>query len=533
MSRRIGDAVSALLRAGSLIAFLGIALIVVATAPAHADTGAPESSPGSHANVPTHFAKKGRKATLGGLVRTPKAAANGAPALHRDHPALTGRNNSTALPAAARRDQTQPSTKVSASEIAAVQQNSQEPHRMLARVMPSVTTAPLAAVGERISAMKAEASLQRATVAGMRTGASVARPTTLTGLVGSAVMNVLGAALQVFSGRPALPPGSTVSVSTSTLTLETGQTVQANWYFPENADESTRLIYFQHGFMATGPMYSYTAATLAQETDSIVVTPTLSSNLFNPTGDWLGGAPEAQAVADLFAGNREALTESASAAAGHPVVLPTKFVLVGHSLGGMLVSAAAGDMVENGAIDDLEGVVLLDSVDFNGTIPDALDALSGPNYRPVYDISSVRYVWNVDGVVGDELSAARPGEFNGVMLVDGHHIDSMRGGNQILQVAEYLVAGFSEPQNVDAVPIIAAGWINDMFAHTETGLRGDPQQVIEIPTPAGTATAVVLPFTSDEVVQVTPWDGVAKAILDRLFLYAVWDAPQASTVQAV
>jgi len=53
---------------------------------------------------------------------------------------------------------------------------------------------------------------------------------------------------------------------------------------------------------------------------------------------------------------------------------------------------AAGDMVDNdnAAIADLAGVLLLDSVDVNDTVPMALQKLTGVNYRPVYDISSER-----------------------------------------------------------------------------------------------------------------------------------------------
>ena len=95
-------------------------------------------------------------------------------------------------------------------------------------------------------------------------------------------------------------------------------------------------------------MYSYTAAELAQQTNSIVVAPTMSTNGFAPDGMWLGGAPLQMAVADLFEGDRAALTASASAAAGHTVTLPLQFVL--------------GDLVDNEAAADLAGVVLFDSV---------------------------------------------------------------------------------------------------------------------------------------------------------------------------
>jgi Alpha/beta hydrolase family len=345
--------------------------------------------------------------------------------------------------------------------------------------------------------------------------ASTPRAPTLVDVVGSIVLNVVMGLIHAFDGAPVLPPGSTVTVRTSTLTMPVagGRTVEADWYFPDD-ETPTRLIYFQHGLGASGPMYSYTAATLAEQTHSIVVAPSLTSNFFDADGAWLGGTPMQQAVADLFLGDRQALTQSASAAAGYEVTLPTRFVLAGHSLGGSLVMGAAGDMVDNGAIHDLAGVLLLDSVDVNNSVPTALQKLKGANYRPVYDISSERYVWNMFGTVGDELEAARPGQFNGVMLVGGRHIDALQGGNPFLQLSEYLIAGFSQPRNVEAVKTLAVGWVNDMFAGTHDGIYGAPQQRIEIHTSAGTATAVVLPFTSRQAVQATPFDWLLNAILN-------------------
>jgi pimeloyl-ACP methyl ester carboxylesterase len=324
--------------------------------------------------------------------------------------------------------------------------------------------------------------------------------------------------IHTFDGAPVLPAGSNVTVKTSTLTIPVagGRTVEADWYFPHDGETPTRLIYFQHGLGASGPMYSYTAATLAEETNSIVVAPSLTSNFFDADGAWLGGNPMQQAVADLFVGDRHALTESASAAAGYEVTLPTRFVLAGHSLGGSLVMGAAGDMIDNGAIDDLAGVLLLDSVDVNNTVPTALQKLTGANYRPVYDISSERYVWNMYGKVGDELEAARPGQFNGVMLVGGRHIDALQGGNLLIQLSQYVIAGFSQPQNVEAVKTLAVGWVDDMFAGTHHGIYGAPQQTIQIDTSAGAATAVVLPFTSTQTVQATPFDGLLNVLLTFL-----------------
>ncbi|WP_236695374.1 hypothetical protein [Mycolicibacterium chubuense] len=353
-------------------------------------------------------------------------------------------------------------------------------------------------------------------------GVSVPAPPRRAGLVnavGSLVLNTLVGLIHLADGPPVLPPRSTVTVRTSTLTLPigAGRSVQADWYFPEDADESTRLIYFQHGFLASGPIYSYTIAHLAERTDSIIVAPSLSSNFFSPSAEWVGGSTVQRAVADLFVGDRAALTESASAAAGYDVSLPEKFVLVGHSAGGTLVTSVAGFLADNGAIADLQGIVILDGVEPAGSpfVSSALSKLRGADYRPIYLISSDRYFWSRNGDMADKLQLARPEDFNGVNLVGGRHIDYMLGGNKIIQFAEYLTAGFSKPQNIDAAEILMAGWVNDLFSGTQSqGVYGSPGEQISIPTPAGTADAVVLPlgYPARPV-----WNPVLEAVLTAIF----------------
>ena len=66
-----------------------------------------------------------------------------------------------------------------------------------------------------------------------------------------------------------------------------------------------------------------------------------------------------------------------------------------------------------------------------------------------------------------------------------------------------LVTGPSRPENVEAVQVVAQGWITDMYAGkvydtaTRTGIYGVPgapgETVIDIPTDAGLAHAYVLP----------------------------------------
>lgn len=324
------------------------------------------------------------------------------------------------------------------------------------------------------------------------------RPPTLLNVIGSLILNVLVGLIHIADGPPVLPPNSTVSVRTSSLTLPigNGRKVQADWYFPGELDESTRLVYLQHGFLASGPMYSYTAAELAERTHSIVVAPSLSSNFFAPDAAWVGGSTMHRAVADLFAGERSALTQSASAAAGYTITLPDRFVLVGHSAGGTLVTSAAGFMTETGAIDDLVGIVMLDGVEPSGSrmVSGALGKLTSDNDRPIYLISSDRYFWSRGGDMADKLQLARPDRFNGLGLESGRHGDYIQGGNPVIQFSQYLVNGFSQRENVFAAGLITAGWVNDLFTGSQTGFYGAPHESISIDTRAGAAHATVLPL---------------------------------------
>ena len=198
-------------------------------------------------------------------------------------------------------------------------------------------------------------------------------------------------AIRVFGGPPLLPWGSTVTVRSSSVTIDCGDgyEVPADWYVPEGPTP-TGLIYLQHGFLAAGPFYSYTASRLAEATHSIVVTTTLTSNFLACDGCWVGGSPMHKAVADLFLDGNTALADSASAAGYSATLLNgvEKVVLIGHSAGGGLAAGAAGYMTENGTIDRLAGVVMLDGVGFGTVVPDG----AGQAPRRRADLQPVRKV---------------------------------------------------------------------------------------------------------------------------------------------
>ncbi|WP_131812676.1 alpha/beta fold hydrolase [Mycolicibacterium peregrinum] len=376
--------------------------------------------------------------------------------------------------------------------------------------------------------------------------------------VGSALFNAVGGVIQAVDGPPTVPPGlrDSVEVSSSTLVVSPGNEVPADWYFPTHG-QPDRLIYLQHGFIATGPMYSYTASYLAERTNSVVVVTTVTSNPYTAGGMWLGGDNMHQAVAELFLDpDRKALNASmttASLKAGQEsFTVPERFVLVGHSLGGGFAPGVAGYYAEGlvarraegqDAPNDLAGVVLLDGVPPSGSLPAAMDRLhqleasngnDPADYVPVYEIGAPLNAFNSTSKVNDELSAARPGTFVGVVVNGGVHMDSMLGGNPLIQAAAYLVAGIPQPQNPPAVQRLMAGWVNDMFEGNIdpvtgrclsdcNGTYGDAGQTVDIDAGTGNATAVVidsgtLPDESDwSALEFVPVDAsfIPRSVLSR------------------
>ncbi|MDZ7881774.1 MAG: alpha/beta hydrolase [Mycobacterium sp.] len=328
----------------------------------------------------------------------------------------------------------------------------------------------------------------------------------ITNGIGSLAFNSLQALEALVTGPPVLPPNSTVTVRNSTILLSTGQRVKANWYYPEGDVVPEKLIVLQHGFFALGPMYSFTAANLAASTGAIVVTPTISSNPFAGDDNWINGDGMAAAIAELFVGDRTALTDSALAAGfatrygldPADATLPEKFGLAGHSAGAGLMSAVAGYLVDNGAADDLVGVITLDGVPSGNTMAVALRKLQAyedetGRYIPVREIGAPRNAFNFISTLRTDLNAARPGRFNGVVLSGGVHMDSMQGGNALIQFGAQLLAGFPQPQNPSAVDELSADWFNDWFAgDTDNGDELVPGSTLPISTPKGTAQGTVI-----------------------------------------
>ena len=268
---------------------------------------------------------------------------------------------------------------------------------------------------------------------------------------------------------------------------------RADWYFPTQADgsvDATGVIYLQHGFMGRKFFYSALAKDLSQQTNSIVVVPNIPSfPSLRCGGCWLNGTQTQQAVADLFLGDENELLTSA-VAAGYTGDLPKDFVLTGHSAGGGLAAAAGGYYeADPGNGGNLRGVVMFDGFAFTNVVPEALTRLGDV---PVYQIAAPPQAGNLFGATTKELVTARPGQFVGVTLAGGSHVDSFLGANPVIDLLAQLVTRFSAPGNTAAVYTLASGWINDLYRGLGpadgSGIYGAPDQYIVL----GDTSAVVL-----------------------------------------
>ena len=260
----------------------------------------------------------------------------------------------------------------------------------------------------------------------------------------------------------------TVTIGRSDLVLpgSNGYVVQATWYFPNHDDPPVGLIYLQHGLSRTDTNVSALAQQLADRTNSIVVTPAVSSNRFDRYYIW--NDPIERAVAALFVGDRSALTASATAAAGHPVTLPQQVVLAGHSAGGNLVAAVAGYLADAGAAGNLKGVILFDSAD-DGDATTGMAKLTDAAV-PVMLIAAR------GGAMTNRTINAAPAKFVAVMLDGGNHFDAEGASID----SQGMFGPAPKPQNAAAVQTITAAWINDVFTGSDTGIYAPAGTLISV-----------------------------------------------------
>ena len=162
------------------------------------------------------------------------------------------------------------------------------------------------------------------------------------------------------------------------------------------------------------------------------------------------------------------------------------------------MSGVAGRLVDNGAADDLVGVILLDGVPTEDQLPNALTKLAAYEKKtgrdiPVREIGAPWNLWNSLSNVNESLSQARPNHFNGVILTGGVHMDSMQGHNPLIQFAAYIAAGFPQSQNPPAVQELMVDWLDDWFeGHPKVDDDLVAGSTVTIDTPKGPATGTVI-----------------------------------------
>jgi len=287
--------------------------------------------------------------------------------------------------------------------------------------------------------------------------------------------------------------GVRVSQADLTIPCGPGYTAKADWYFPTQADGSVHangVIWLQHGLIGASSLFTVLAPILAQQTNSIVVAPNLTSVPMICNDCWVMGVGMDQSIADMFVGDRAALNASANAA-GYQGTLPRNYILAGHSIGGGIAAAAGGFSVESGAADgDLRGVVMFDgvSVMLDGlsivdTFPNALASLDKLDI-PVYQIAAPPQTWNDKGRTTIDLTSLRPDQFVGVRLHNGSHSDAILDSKASRRYS-LLVNSLSPPGNRAAVYALATSWINDMYigagpSDPQFGIYGDPGEQINM-----------------------------------------------------
>ena len=308
-----------------------------------------------------------------------------------------------------------------------------------------------------------------------------------------------------------------------------GDTVAADWYFPTQPDGSVDaqgVIWLQHGFGAINSFYSALATDLAMKTNSIVVAPTLSSIPFTFSGGCLVCTTSQEAAAAAFLDpNRTVLIDSALAAGytGDVEQLKQKFALAGHSAGGGFATAVGADYIGEGTdLQDanLVGVVMFDGVSngaTDGTFTQQVDVLLDAG-KPIYTIAAPAQSWNAFGATTNALAEALAGNFAGVVLTGGSHVDSMIGSNPIIDAVLQLVTQRVPAGNTDAVYTLSTGWLNDMFAgntpggplDTQYGFYAGANQAIIM----GPTAALALP--SPVLNQLSLGDRILTSVIDAV-----------------
>jgi len=550
---------------GAVLVGVGSALIsgagIAAADVPDTDTGAASTATDSStaSSAATSRSATTRSRVRAAAERPSRAAKNDSPVVPRDMSAALRRLGAASASAVA---PPEPSLPTQVAEQVAASAAPASPQRT--RVARIVVAAPNAAAAHAAVARPAAAFLSAIfTALGGHPGgdAAVAFPAPATPAVPRQAVTaaaVVGASavagdppdptlLDAAVSAPLLPTTtngvSGVQVGHSRLEIPgalIGNSVPVDWYFPTLVDgtvDAQGLIYLQHGFGAMNGYYSALAIKLAQQTNSIVVAPTLSSLPFTLSGGCLICSTSQQAVADLFLDPDRAVLVTSAVDAGYTgnvSELLGAFVLSGHSAGGGFAIATAADYISGLADaqnDDLLGVVGFDAVSngvFDGSFDDQIATLDTADI-PVYQIAAPAQAFNLFGATTNALLAARPGQFDGVVLVGGSHVDSMLGANPIIDFAAQLVTKFSPKGSTAAVYNFSTGWINDWYVNAtpqepQYGLYSAANQQIIMGDTA--AVSLPTPFANN----LSRLDTVLKGLLDAVgSLFGLTPVPPVNT----
>lgn len=284
----------------------------------------------------------------------------------------------------------------------------------------------------------------------------------------------------VSAGAVSMPSASSVTVGHSTLSIPCGPgvTVAVDWYLP--SAPATGVVLLQHGYSGQKADVAPLARAIVAKSGALVVAPSMNSS----GSCSIETAAMHQAVAQVFA-SRSALVTSA-AAAGWNKPVPEAFVLAGHSAGGNLALDAARYLAGTAAFSELRSVVLFDGGTTNTTsqAPSALQAIPG---KQVLTVSSPPGTACKLGDTTPAIVAARPGQFVGVQIENGLHLDAIGYAGSAFW--GFVVCGWPAQANVAATQQIGSDWITNALTGASLGITsGTSGQRI----PVGQATAVVL-----------------------------------------
>jgi hypothetical protein len=220
------------------------------------------------------------------------------------------------------------------------------------------------------------------------------------------------------------------------IILAQNAVASADWYFPTQTSvpvTANGVIWLQRDGASSTSSFARLATEIARQTNSIVVAPKFRS--LDKPGASVDGTALAQAVAQLFVGDRVALNNSATAA-GNQGPLPEKFLIVGLGKGAGFATSVGAFTVDNGAAANLLGIVMIDGIVKDDQFAPSLaklDSIGIPDYLiagPYRGASKARRR------TAELLSLLHPDEFVGIQM-------PLKGR--------------------DAVIAVSVGWINDIY----------------------------------------------------------------------